>query len=129
MGSHNLKIDEPIRGQILAAGGKSGPELMGDRADWLAYVGRHDGGNGDATIVFVDSPANPRHPTRWFVRDEPYACVWPAPFFDQILELPAGETLRPRYDVVVGAGERDAARIERLVAGQIRSVDPLGDSE
>jgi len=117
------------RGQIFAAGGRSGPELMGEPADWLGYVGRHDGADGGATVVFVDSPDNPRYPTQWFVRDEPYACVCPAPFFDEKLELPAGEVLRLRYDVVIAHDEWDATRIDRLVAEQIRPVDPLSAPE
>lgn len=102
------------KGQILASGGKSGPELMGERAEWLAYVGKHDGVGGAATVVFVDNSSNPRYPTQWFVRDDPYACISPAPFFDEVLELPAGQALRLQYDVLIGSTAWDAERIEKL---------------
>jgi Methane oxygenase PmoA len=54
----------------------------------------------------VDDAANPRHPTTWFARSEHFACLCPAPFFDEELPLPDGETLRFRYAVVVAAGDR-----------------------
>lgn len=90
---------------------------MGARDRWLAYVGRYDGSLREASMVFVDRTDNPRHPTPWFVRSEPYAAVCPAPFFDEELELAAGATLTFGYDVVVGGGAWDRDRVERVVAG------------
>jgi hypothetical protein len=72
---------------------------MGKRAPWIAIVGP------DATVAFVDDPANPRYPTKWFVRSTPYACIAAAFSFDEPLELAAGETLRLRYRVVIADGE------------------------
>jgi hypothetical protein len=114
------------KGQILASDERSGPELMGERSEWLAYVGRHDGIDGSATIIFIDSSDNPRYPTKWFVRDEPYACISPAPFFDEVLELPPGETLRLRYDFVVVGEALEAKQIENLVTEQVRPHNLLG---
>ncbi|WP_020574251.1 PmoA family protein [Actinopolymorpha alba] len=102
-------------GTILASEGPGGAAMMGERASWLAYVGRHDEIDGSSTLIFVDADTNPRHPTKWFVRDDPYACVCPAPFFDEVLELADGDTLTLRYDVVVASGAWDAERIRELV--------------
>jgi len=104
------------KGTILASDAQGGPEMMGRRARWLAYVGKHDEIDGTSTIVFVDKPDNIRYPTKWFVRDDPYACVCPAPFFDEVYELAAEATLTLTYSVVIAAGSWDAERIERLVA-------------
>lgn len=93
---------------------------MGERADWLAYVGRHDGSGAYSTLIFVDIRQNLRHPTQWFVRDDPYACINPAPFFDERYELGAGETLRLRYDVVIGNGAWDVDRITDTAAETAR---------
>lgn len=106
------------RGRILASGGREGPELMGERADWLAYIGRHDGSGAYSTLIFIDRPQNLQHPTQWFVRDDPYACISPAPFFDTKYELPAGAALRLRYDVVIGTGAWDLDRITAAAAVQ-----------
>jgi hypothetical protein len=80
-----------------------GSDLRGTRAEWLAYRSRSLRGS---TIVMVDDPANPRHPTPWFARSEEFACLCPAPFFHEELAVAPGETLRFRYAVVVAAGDR-----------------------
>jgi hypothetical protein len=114
-------------GKILAPD-TSGEALMGQRAEWLGYVGKHDEIDGAATIVFVDNAANVRHPTQWFVRSEPYACVCPAPFFDEVLDVAAGDTLTLRYDFLIGSGSWDPARIGQVVSDRVRGVDALGRS-
>lgn len=99
-------------GTVLASEG--GGE-MGERGRWLAFVGRHDEVDRASTIVFVDSKHNPRHPTKWFVRSVPYACISPAPFFDEEMELAAGATLTLGYEVIVGSGAWDHDRISAVV--------------
>ncbi|TDE09956.1 hypothetical protein E1269_13210 [Jiangella asiatica] len=102
-------------GTILAADGPGGPAMMGERAAWLAYVGRHDDGHGASTLVFVDHPDNVGHPTQWFVRSQPYACVCPAPFFDRAHRLADGASLTLHYDLVVAAGAWDHATADAAV--------------
>jgi hypothetical protein len=62
-------------GRVLAAGGREGPELMGERADWLAFVGAHDETDRSSTLLFRPGPDTVDTPPRWFVRTEPYAVV------------------------------------------------------
>jgi hypothetical protein len=100
-------------GEVLLPTGTGGDELMGSRAPWLAYRGRHDGHGRTSTLVFVDAPANHGHPTRWFVRATPFACVCPAPFFASEVLVEPGETLRLSYAVAVADG---APHPEKLVA-------------
>jgi len=50
---------------------------------WPAVVGRHDGNGATSTLAFLDHPENSRFPTRWFVRDNPYAGVSCAFSFDE----------------------------------------------
>ncbi|MEU6408321.1 PmoA family protein [Microbispora sp. NPDC046933] len=83
-----------------------GDELRGTHAEWFAFLGRHDETGQYSTILMVDDTANPRHPPQWFVRSEEFACLCPAPFFSQEVELPDGGTLRFRYAVVVADGDR-----------------------
>nr|WP_232328508.1 PmoA family protein [Kibdelosporangium sp. MJ126-NF4]CEL22908.1 FIG01123381: hypothetical protein [Kibdelosporangium sp. MJ126-NF4]CTQ90048.1 FIG01123381: hypothetical protein [Kibdelosporangium sp. MJ126-NF4] len=106
-------------GTILASGGRSGPDLMGTRADWLAFVGAHDEVDRMSTLLFVGAESNPD--TRWFVRSEPYPVVNPSLAFYEPLVLPAGETLRLSYRLAICCGAWDADRIDDV----LRTWDPL----
>nr|WP_239648095.1 PmoA family protein [Nocardiopsis ganjiahuensis] len=86
---------------------EGGDDLMGERSPWLAFTGQHDGSDHTSTLVFVDCPTNPGHPTRWFVRNGMYACVSPAPFFDEEVDAAPGQTLAYRYAVVIADGDPD----------------------
>src|SRR5690606_31506330 len=92
------------KGQITLSTGESGPESMGKRAAWLHYQGMLDGGRGACGIAVFDHPNNPRHPTHFFVRNEPYGKVNPAFCWDEEFELAAGETLNLKYGVMVHSG-------------------------
>lgn len=105
-------------GQVLADGHPDDQDMMGERSRWLAYVGKHDEVDATSTILFVDDTGS-GEPTKWFVRSTPYACVCPAPFFDQITPLPDGETLRLTYRVFIASGSWDRARIEQAVSERV----------
>jgi hypothetical protein len=95
-------------GEVLLPTGTGGDELMGSRAPWLAYRGRHDGHGRTSTLVFVAE-----EPVMWFVRATPFACVCPAPFFAAEVPVGPGETLRLSYAVAVADG---APQPEKLVS-------------
>ncbi len=111
-----------LGGQILAAAGAGGPEMMGRPSPWLAFVGRHDGADASSTVLFVDSPGNPRSPTKWFVRNEPYACVSAAFSFDEEYTLEPDADLTLRYRVVVADGAWTRAQIEGHVADRLATT-------
>jgi hypothetical protein len=92
-------------GRVYAPGTTGGDELMGIRAPWLAYRGQHDDHGRTSTLVFVDAPDNPGHPTKWFVRTGIYACLCPAPFFDEEVPIRPNETLTYRYAIVIADGD------------------------
>jgi hypothetical protein len=92
-------------GTVYAPGVTGSDELMGIRADWLGFAGRHDGNGRRSTVVFVDARDNPDSPTRWFVRSQPYACLCPAPFFSTEVPVAPGATLALRYAVVIADGD------------------------
>jgi hypothetical protein len=104
-------------GQILAADGLEGPEVIGRKSPWLAYVGLHDGSGGGTTVLFLDSPTNVRFPGKWFVRNDPYACVNCSFMFDEEYALEPGEELALDYRVVLGDGAWPRERIEDYVDG------------
>jgi hypothetical protein len=109
-------------GRVLTSNGEGADELMGWRGPWMGYVGRHDEHGGSSTLLFRDSPANFSYPSRWFVRTDMYACLCPAPFFDEEYGLDDGGELTLRYDVFVVNGALDVAGAQKL-AGQ-STIEP-----
>lgn len=103
-------------GTVYAPGTAGGDDLMGVRCPWLGFTGRHDGTGRDSTLVFVDAPDNPNHPTKWFVRSQMYACLCPAPFFDTEVPVAPDATLTLRHAVVVADGDPGLGGTERLAA-------------
>jgi hypothetical protein len=101
-------------GTVYAPELAGGDELMGTRAPWLGFTGRHDEHDRSSTLLFVDDPDNAGHPTRWFVRSGPFACVCPAPFFNTEVPVAPGETLRFRYAVTIVDGDPGLAGCARL---------------
>lgn len=90
-------------GVVRVPGRTGGDELMGVRAPWMAYTGRHDEEDGSSTVVFVDGAEAPR--AKWFVRANPFAAICPAPFFDTEVTVAPDETLSFRYAVVIADGD------------------------
>ena len=103
-------------GVIHSPAGSGGEELRGTRAEWMGFSGRHDETARWSTLVMVDDRSNPRHPPQWFARNQSYACLCPAPFFSEELDVPAGSTLALRYAVVICDGNADTARAGELAA-------------
>ncbi|MGH6653586.1 MAG: PmoA family protein [Actinocrinis sp.] len=103
-------------GAVRTPGGREGqPAAMGHRAPWLAFSGEFDEQDGFATLLFVPDPANPGGEPTWFVRSEPFAAVNPSLAFFDALELPADQTLRLKYRLVIADGDWDHTRIERYL--------------
>lgn len=95
--------------------------MMGERSRWLAYTGRHDGSGRESTLVFMDHPANPRHPTQWFVRTRPYPGASFAYAFDEPCLLGPDATLTLRYRLILIDGDPGADRIEDLARRRFAS--------
>ena len=60
----------------------------------------------------MDSPEHPRHPTKWFVRNTPYACASFALAFDEELVLPPQQALSLHYRIVIADGAWPRERVE-----------------
>jgi hypothetical protein len=96
-------------GRVVTPDGEGGDEYMGWSGPWMGFAGRHDERGGASTVIFRDCPANFSHPSTWFVRSQPYACLCPAPFFRQEYTLADGESMTLRYDIAVADGDLPAA--------------------
>jgi hypothetical protein len=103
-------------GGMVLAPEIEGPDCMGKASPWLAYVGRHDGSGDTSTLLFIDHPENPRYPTKWFVRNDPYAVVSYAFAFDEELVLTSAQTLSLRYRTVIIDGIWSRERIAAYAA-------------
>jgi len=101
-------------GTIIAPGYAGGEEVRGTRAEWMGFTGQHDQTARHSTLVMVDDTANPQHPPKWFMRNELFAGVNPAPFFSEEVPFGPGQTLQFRYAVVIADGQADANRGEEL---------------
>jgi hypothetical protein len=98
-------------GYMVGADGTEGEELRGTSSPWAGFSGKHDEIDAASTVVFVDGTFGGELPTKWFARSEPFACLNPAPFFDEVRVLEQGESLRLDYAVVIADGASDAARM------------------
>lgn len=103
-------------GVIHSPSGSGGEELRGTREEWMGFSGQHDVSARWSTLVMVDDRTNPRHPPQWFTRNELFACLCPAPFFSEELDVEAGQSLALRYAVVIADGNADTGRAGNLAA-------------
>ncbi|WP_265520426.1 PmoA family protein [Oerskovia flava] len=91
-------------GTILAPGYSGGEDVRGQRHPWMGFTGQHDGSATWSTLVMIDPGTNPGGTPQWFVRNEHFACLCPAPFFGEEIEFAPGQTLTFEYAVVVVDG-------------------------
>ena len=106
-------------GGIIAnsQGAETEKNVWGRRADWVDYDGVVEGQK--VGIAVFDNPRNYAHPPRWHVRD--YGLFAVNPFGEKEFdprasesggrELPAGQSMRFRYRVIVHPGETQKTQI------------------
>jgi hypothetical protein len=110
-------------GRLVSPSGAGGEELRGQREPWMAYVGVHDDTTATSTVLMVDDAANPHHPPQWFARTVEFACLNPAPFFSQELEIADGETVTFRYGVGIADGDDDVSGVAEAVTAAMASAN------
>ncbi len=108
-------------GRLVNDHGQEGEKAtFGQPALWCGFEGTRLGVT--ESIVLMDHPGNPWPQPPWFTRD--YGFISPTPFFwidDDGWRLPAGQSVRMRYQVVVAAGpiRRDEmSELHRAFAGE-----------
>jgi len=121
-GGFGLRLSDDFRqdrGALLRNSGglETTERIWGKSARWVQYAVEKDGGAG---AVLLDHPANLRHPTQWHAR--PYSLCAANPFAagsfakDKTIDgghtLPAGQTLRLRYQVLLYDGAMNDSEIE-----------------
>ncbi|MFD9945734.1 PmoA family protein [Nonomuraea sp. NPDC059023] len=98
-------------GTILSSEGRSGEDMMGQNAPWLAYTGRHDEVDRASTLLFLSEPGQ-----TWFARNAWFPAVNPSIAFHDEVRLPPEATLDLAYALVVGNGAWERERIEEHVS-------------
>ncbi len=109
------------KGGILtnSEGAHTEKDVWGKHADWVDYIGSVEGQK--LGILILDNPHNLNHPPRWHARD--YGLFAVNPFgvkdFDPGstaqggYRLPAGQSLRFRYRVIIHPGDTSKKDIAR----------------
>ena len=80
-------------GEVISATGRTGADVMGTEAAWIAFVGQHDEIDGGATVLAYSGTTSAPVPIRWFVRSEPFPVLSPSPAFDEEIVLEPDRTL------------------------------------
>lgn len=96
-------------GTLVAPGTSGGDELRGQRFEWMAFAGRHDGNGASSVVLMLDDESNLEHPPQWFARSEEFAALNPAPFFAKEHVVPVNGIFRARYGVGISRGDADRA--------------------
>jgi hypothetical protein len=76
----------------------------GESARWCAYYGPSGG------VAIFDDPANPRYPTPFYVKNDPFGYLSAAPTYREPFRLEPGKSLRLRYTVAAFNGTPPAWR-------------------
>jgi len=107
-----------VFGKAINSEGDRDKELWGKSAKWVNYWGQVDGEL--VGFAIFDHPDNFRHPTHWHARD--YGLVAANPFglhhFTKAEKgtgehtLPAGDSMKFQYRLLLHAGDHEAANIE-----------------
>jgi len=100
--------------------GSGGGAVFGRRARWIDYWAAIEGHT--VGLAMFDHPSNPRHPTYWMARGYGYvaACPLGRHTFDGEapgtgdLTIPAGQSVRFRYRLVLHEGDPTEAGIEAM---------------
>jgi hypothetical protein len=102
-----VRVAPWMRTITLAGGLRGEAECWGAAAAWADYSG------DEAGVAVFDHPDNPRHPTRWHVRDYGLMCANPTGSrcfgaeADGTLRVAAGDELRFRFRLLAHRGDVD----------------------
>ncbi|PDP88510.1 hypothetical protein CQJ94_05760 [Glycomyces fuscus] len=87
-------------GGVVSSTGRTGADVMGTEADWIAFTGQHDERDGGATVLAYAGTTSASVPIRWFVRSEPFPVFSPSPSFDEEIVLEPEHTLELGHRLV-----------------------------
>ena len=107
-------------GKVLNSNGTTElKKANGEKAEWCAYFGRVNG--SQCCVAIFSHPSNARHPTPFFVMNEPFGFLSAAPTFYQPLKLAPKERLQLRYLIVTYLGEAPVEKLRRFYQDWVKT--------
>jgi len=111
------ELNAPRGHMVNSEGAEGEPKIWGKRANWVDYDGTIDGRS--LGIAVFDSPKSFRHPTYWHARGYGLFAANPFgikeftrdPAQDGSYTIPAGQSLRFRYRVLIHEGDYKEAKV------------------
>ena len=109
--------NDGVTGMYLSSEGKKGDDVWGTRGRWVSLSGTVEG--EPVTILILDHPQNPGHPTYWHARG--YGLFAANPLGQKVfsngkeelkLTLPAGRSTTFRHRIVITSGAPTPAQAE-----------------
>ncbi|MGC8794654.1 MAG: PmoA family protein [Bryobacteraceae bacterium] len=101
---------EMDRGRVLnSAGATEVKQADGQPAQWCAYWATP--GGASCGLAIFDHPGNPRHPSAFFVMNEPFGYLSAAPTYREPFRIEPGRRLVLRWAVVAFDGPAETARL------------------
>lgn len=107
-------ISEHFGGGTLtnSAGQVHEPAIFGQPAQWMDYSGPVAPAGEIEGITYFDHPTNPRHPSKWHVREDGW--MGASLCMDEALTITRTEPLRLRYLLHAHASALDVGRAQEL---------------
>ena len=100
-------------GSILNSNGTTEiKSANGERAHWCAYFG--DANGSLCTVTIFNHPTNPRHPTPFFVMNQPFGFLSAAPTFHEPIKLKPNDAVRLCYLIITCLGKVDGERLNEI---------------
>jgi hypothetical protein len=111
------ELNAPRGHMVNSEGAEGEPKIWGKRANWVDYDGVIDGHT--LGIAIFDSPKSFRHPTYWHARGYGLFAANPFgikeftrdPAQDGSYTIPAGQSLKFRYRVLIHEGDYQEAKV------------------
>lgn len=94
---------------------QEGEDIVTHPKEWVAFAGPHDGTGRHSTLIFIDSPQNLRYPTKWWGRNEQFACVSSSFVYDEEYQFEADASLELSYKLLLCNDLRDVQQVAALV--------------
>lgn len=93
-------------------------EIMGTKADWVAFTSAHDDVDGGGTVLIYSGTSSSEETetpgVKWFTRTGIFAVASPSPAFDQEIILPHGGTLELNHRFVFIAEQLEGEHLIRF---------------
>ncbi len=120
----SMDVDAKKGGKITNAEGLTDAAAWGKPSPWVDYVGPVEGET--VGIAILNHPASFRHPTTWHVRTYGLFAANPFGWHDFGMKtsgdhtIPAGESIRFGYRVILHTGDTASAHLPAAYAGYIK---------